>query len=487
MTKDSPRRGDGIASGLFWSFGERMSAQAVATLVAMLLARLLDPADYGMISVVTVFVSLCNIFVTSGLGTAVVRKPDAGPADFNTAFWLSLGLAAVLYGLLFWAAPAIGRFYGLPALTAVMRVMGLRLILAALNNIQRASVQREMAFRRYFAASLLGTVLSGAAGVAAALGSLGVWALVIQSLSNLSVHAGVLLAVGRWRPRFQFCPARARCIVSFGWKVLAADLVPGLQQNGRSLIVGKVFGSAELAFYDQGSKYPALLVDNVNSSINSVMLPAYARVQDDPEALLGMLRRSIRMGMFLLGPMLVGFAAVAENFVRVVLTDKWLPCVPFLQIFCASCLTRPLETCCHKILLAVGRETAPLRIIGAVNLTAVATVLAAAFWFHSILLMALGNLLVTLVSLAGFMAASSRYVGYRLGRQMEDVLPSLAVSALMGILAGLAGRLPLEPLPLLGVQMGAGVVSYGVLSARFNRGPLDEMRALAARRLHKTQ
>src|SRR5699024_10986670 len=102
------------------------------------------------------------------------------------------------------------------------------------------------------------------------------------------------------RPRFQFCPARVRYIVSFGWKVLAADLVPGLQQNGRSLIVGKVFGSAELAFYDQGSKYPALLVDNVNSSINSVMLPAYARVQDDPEALLGMLRRSIRMGMFLL-------------------------------------------------------------------------------------------------------------------------------------------------------------------------------------------
>ena len=183
MAKDSPRRGDGIASGLFWSFGERMSAQAVATLVAMLLARLLDPADYGMISVVTVFVSLCNIFVTSGLGTAVVRKPDAGPADFNTAFWLSLGLAAMLYGLLFWAAPAIGRFYGLPALTAVMRVMGLRLILAALNNIQRASVQREMAFRWYFAASLLGTVLSGAAGVAAALGGLGVWALVIQSLS----------------------------------------------------------------------------------------------------------------------------------------------------------------------------------------------------------------------------------------------------------------------------------------------------------------
>ena len=484
MENASSRQKDSIAAGLAWSFGERMWAQLAATLAAMVLARLLEPGDYGIISIVNVFVSLCSLLAAGGLGTALVRKREADSADFNTAFCLSLGLSAALYLVLFWAAPGISRFYGLPALTVIMRVMGLRLVLAALHNIQQAAIQREMAFRRYFAASLLGTSLSGVLGVAAALTGFGVWALVIQYLTGTLISTGVLLAAGRWRPRLEFCRHRARYIVSFGWKVLAADLVPSLQQSVRSLLIGKVFGSADLAFYDQGNKYPSLLVDNVNSAINRVMLPAYARVQDDPGRLLQILRRSVRAGMFLLTPMLVGCMAVAENFVRVVLTDKWLPCVPFFQIFCAACLTRPLETCCHKMLLAIGRETVPLQIIAAVNGTAVMVLLAAAFWLHSVLWIAWGSLLMTLVSLAGFMTASARWIGYRFRHQMEDVLPSLGVSLLMGVLAGLAGRLPLEPVPSLLLQIGVGVLSYGLLSWRFNRRQTIRMWKMAAQWMH---
>ena len=477
----SKTKGNDIASGLFWTFGERIGAQLMTTVVAMLLARLLAPSYYGLISIVTVFIDLCNIFVTSGLGTAVVRKPDADSLDFNTAFALSFGLSAVLYAALFLCAPLISRFYGIAALTPVMRVMGLRLLLAALNTIQRASIQRAMAFRRLFIGSLFGTLLSGVAGVCAALYGLGVWALVIQNLTNTAVNTAILFFIGAWRPRLEYSGKRVRYILSFGSKVLAADLIANLERNVRSLIIGKVFGSAELAFYDHGSRYPSLLVDNVNSSINSVMLPAYARVQDDAGKLLQMLRRSIRMGMFLLGPMLIGFMAVADNFVRVVLTEQWLPCVPFLRIFCLAYLTRPLETCCHKMLLAIGHEEVPLRVIAAVNVTAMASLLAATFAFQSVFLIAAGNLLVTLVSLAGFMTASNRLVGYRLSQQLCDILPSLSISALMGCAAYLSGGLLRDPLPALGLQIAVGVAVYALLSLAFNRKAWGDLWAMAAR------
>lgn len=459
----------GIAGGLFWTFGERIGAQLMTTLVAMLLARLLAPSYYGVISIVMIFINLCNIFVTGGLGTAVVRKPDADSQDFNTAFVLSFGLSVVMYLLLFVCAPYISRFYGIASLTLVMRVMGLRLLLTALNSIQRASIQREMAFRRLFVGSLAGTILSGAAGILAALCGWGVWALVLQNLANTAVNTMVLFFIGSWRPKLQCSVQKARYILSFGSKVLGASLIANLEHDLCGLMVGKVFGSAELAFYDYGSKYPSLLVDNVNSSINSVMLPAYAKVQDDPEKLLRMLRRSVRIGLFLLGPMLIGFMAVADNFVLAILTEKWMPCVPFIRIFCLAYLTRPLETCCHKILLAIGHEEVPLRVIAAVNLVAAVSVLAAVFAFHSIFLVAASRLLVTLVSLIGFMSASNRYVGYRFHQQMEDILPTLGVSGLMGCAAYLAGGILQAPLASLLLQIAVGAASYLVLSFVFNR------------------
>lgn len=462
-------KGDNIASGLFWTFGERIAAQLMTTIVTMILARLLAPSYYGIISIVTVFIDLCNIFVTSGLGIAVVRKPDADNLDFNTAFVLSFGLSVVLYGILFVCAPLISRFYSIDTLTPVMRVMGLRLLLAALNTIQRASIQRDMSFRRLFVGSLFGTILSGIVGVCAAWYGLGVWALVVQNLTNVTVNTVVLFFIGTWRPKLQYSNKRVRYILSFGSKVLAADLIATLERNIRSLIIGKVFGSADLAFYDHGSKYPALLVDNVNSSINSVMLPAYSKVQDDKENLLRMLRQSICMGMFLLGPMLIGFMAVADNFVLVVLTDKWLPCVPFLRMFCLAYLTRPLETCCHKMLLAIGHEEVPLRVMFVVNVTAIVSVLIAVFAFQSVFLIAAGNLLVTLVSLISYMSAANRYAGYRFRQQLQDILPSLGISALMGYAAYLTGRLLYDPLQSLGLQIVVGIVVYMLLSFVFNR------------------
>ncbi len=478
---------NGVIGGLFWTFGERVSTQLIATIVTLVLARILSPEHYGLISIVSIFIALCNIFVTSGFGSSIVREKNASEEDFNTAFFLSLSISLVVYIILFFLAPFAASFYNMPALTAVMRVMGLTVPLSSLSTIQHAHLQREMEFKRYFIASLFGTVLSGVVGIIMALRGFGVWALVAQHLTNVAVDIIVLHYMGDWKPKLQFSKKSAFGIFSFGWKVLASNFVSTLESNLRSLIVGKVFGSADLAFYDQGRKYTSLLVDNVNSAINTVMLPVYAKYQDDYAKLKSVLRRSIKMGIFCLSPILIGFMAVSENFVIVFLTEKWLPCVPYLQICCIAYLTRPLETTCHKMILAIGKSDTVLIIMTLINIVAFATLLIAAFIYESMLYVALGSLLVSLTSLLCFMAASFKLIGYTPFEQLEDILPGLLISFCMFVCTYFVGKIQLLPIISLIIQIITGVLSYVVLSLIFNRCIVKDLMNIILKKLKKEQ
>lgn len=455
---------NGIKGGLIWSFGERITAQLVSTVVTIVLARLLDPTHYGIISIVTVFISFCNVFVTSGMGSAIVQKKEVDERDYNTAFLISLTIAIVLYIALFLLAPYIAQFYGMKELKWVLRMMALRLPLASVNSIQQAHVQRAMQFKRFFVATLFGTVLSGFVGIALALKGFGVWALVAQYLTNTTVDTIVLIFVEKWIPKFQFSVEKAKSIYSFGWKVLATDLVYTAEEDIRSLIVGKVFGSADLAYYDQGKKYPSILVNNLNSAINKVMLPAYSRSQDNLENLKKMLRKSIAVGIFILAPVLIGFAAVSDSFISVILTDKWMFCSPYIKIFCIIYLTRPLETACHQALLAIGRSDIVLRIMIAINVVALAAVFIAVFGFNSVFLIAVGSLISSFVSLACFMGYSNKLISYHFGEQIEDIAPALFSSVVMGGIVYLIGLVNIDKVPLLFLQVVVGGIVYMLLA-----------------------
>ena len=455
---------NGIKGGLIWSFGERITAQLVSTVVTIVLARLLDPTHYGIISIVTVFITFCNVFVTSGMGSAIVQKKEVDDEDYNTAFFVSLSIALALYVVLFFAAPVISDFYEMDELKWVLRIMALRLPLASVNTIQQAHVQRAMQFKRFFIATLFGTVLSGFVGIGCAISGLGVWSLVAQYLTNTTVDTIVLLFVEKWIPKFQFSVEKAKSIFSFGWKVLATDLVYTAEEDIRSLIVGKVFGSADLAYYDQGKKYPSILVNNLNSAINKVMLPAYSRSQDDLENLKKMLRKSIAVGIFVLAPVLIGFAAVSDSFISVVLTDKWMFCSPYIKIFCFIYLTRPLETACHQALLAIGRSDVVLRIMIAINVVALAAVFIAVFGFNSVFLIAVGSLLSSFVSLACFMGYSNKLITYHFNEQLADIVPALFSSAVMGVVVYVIGLAGINKYLLLFLQVVVGGIVYVLLA-----------------------
>lgn len=459
--------GNNVIKGLTWTFAERIMAQLVSTIVTIILARILDPAHYGIISIVTVFISICDVFVTSGFNSAVVQKKNVTETTFNTAFIISFTISIILYIILFISAPCISEFYNMPELIAIIRVMGLRLPLAAYNSIQQAEIQRSMKFKKFFIRTSVGTIISAFVGIALALSGFGVWALVGQYLTNSIVDSIMLQVLGIWKPSLRFSIKEAKEIYSFGWKVLLTNVVSTLETDIRSLIIGKVFSASDLAYYDQGKKYPSLLVYNVNNAVNKVMLPAYSKKQDDIIGLKNMLRKSIRVGMFILAPILIGFALVSENFVHLILTDKWLLAVPYMQIFCFVYITRPLESSCHQALLAIGRSGTVLKIITIIQIFSFMTVMVAVFIFKSVLLIAAGLLLSTLVSLTGFMLMTWKYLGYSLKEQLQDILPTIIVALIMGGAVWTVSYLGFSILATFIIQILLGAIIYILLSYVF--------------------
>ena len=458
---------NGVIGGLFWSFAERISAQLVSAIVTIVLARLLDPEHYGIVAIVTVFISILNVFVTSGPGSALVQKKEADEIDFNTAFIIGESVSVVLYILLFFVAPFIADFYGMDELTALLRVMGVRLLIADVNSIQHAYIRRKMEFKRFFWATFFGTVLSGVVGICLAYLGYGVWALAAQYLTNVFVDTIMLFIIGGWIPKFQFSIKKAKEIWTFGWKVLASHLVSTVESSARSLLIGKVFSSEDLAFYNQGEKYPGLLINNVNSSIARVMLPVYSKKQDDIESLVLSLRNSIRMAVYLLAPMLIGLAAVSNNFVSIVLTDKWLSAVPFMQIFCFGLLMNPLSTACQQALLAICKSDTMLVCTIFSNCVSFAGILIAAFALKSAMWIALISLVTTVLSLIVVLSCANRYLHYKFKQQMADIFPSLIVALAMGAMVYTISFIDLKPILCMLIQIIAGVALYLLMSALF--------------------
>lgn len=471
MAKPENNMKNKIVGGLAWIFGERIMGQAVSLLVTIILARLLAPEYYGTISIVLVCINLLDVFVTSSFGSALVQKQDADTLDFDTAFVLSFSLSLLLYGLLFLISPLIAAFYEIPELTAILRVMGLRLPLASINNTQNAYIQRKMNFKRSFLANVVSTIGSGIAGVAMACAGFGVWALVTQNLTNMLSVTVILTVMSEWKPQLRFSPQRAGKIWSFGWKVLTTRMIATLNDDVRSLIVGKVFGTADLAYYDQGKKYPSFIMVNISSTIDRVMLPAYSQIQEERAKVLAMLRRSIRVGLYVLVPVLLGFCMVSESFVKVLLTEKWLACVPFMQVFCLSFLTRPLESSSQQALLAIGESGAVLRAIILINITSLVGVLVSVFILESVFAIALSSLVMTAVSLICSLSLSKKFFGYTLKMQLQDAAPTIFVGLIMCLVVGLLGLVNIPAIIMLVLQIVVGVAVYVACSALLKLEP----------------
>lgn len=423
-----------VITSLIWKFLERIGTQGVQFVVAIVLARLLDPADFGLIALVTVFVAIANVFVQSGLNTALIQKKNADDLDFSTVFYTSLCIAVLLYGLLYVSAPLIANFYnGQTKLIPVIRVLGSMLLLGAISSVQEAYVARNMMFKKLFYRSVGAIIPSGLFGIALACLDFGIWALVGQQLMNSCLMCIIMWFTVRWRPQFAFSLVRFKGLFSFGWKLLCSALLDTFYRNTRDLVIGKLFSPADLGFYNRGDQFPKIIISNINASIQSVLLPSLSTVQDDNSRLKSLARRSIKTSAFLILPLMAGLAAVAKPLTLVFLGQKWLPAVPFIQICCFSYAFWPVHTTNLSAINAVGRSDVFLK-LEIVKKSYGLAVLALAIWlFRSPIGIAMSAAVTA--PLGSFVNAypNKKLLNYGFGEQMRDFLPSFTLAAVMGV------------------------------------------------------
>lgn len=458
-----------VIANCIWRFAERSGAQLVTFIVSIVLARLLMPEDYGTIALVTVFTTIMQVFVDSGLGTALIQKKDADDLDFSSVFYFNFVVCIVLYLVMFFAAPFIAAFYNMPELTPVVRVISLTIIISGIKGVQQSFVSRNMLFKRFFYATLGGTIFSAFLGIAMAYAGFGVWAIVAQQLSNTTIDTLILWITVKWRPKLMFSWNRLKGLLSFGWKMLCSALLDTVYGNLRNLLIGKIYSSSDLAFYNQGDKFPKLIVSNINTSIDSVLLPTMSKEQDDKNRVKNMTRRAIMVSCYIMAPLMIGLACCASNVIAIVLTEKWLPCVFYLQIFCITYMFYPIHTANLNAIKAMGRSDLFLKL--EIWKKLIGMILLLSTMFISVKAMAYSLLISTLTSMIINSWPNKKLLDYSFLEQMKDILPSILLAVGMGVLVYLIGMINLPVLPLLLIQVICGGVVYIVGSAVFKLEP----------------
>lgn len=447
-----------VITNFFWRFLERCGAQGVTFIVSIVLARLLDPTVYGTVALVTIFTTIMQVFVDSGMGNALIQKKDADDLDFSSVFYFNMAMCSVLYLIMFFAAPFIASFYRMPELTAIVRVLSFVVVISGVKNVQQAYVSRHLMFKRFFFSTLGGTIGAAVIGIAMAYLGFGVWALVAQMLFNAAVDTTILWITVKWRPKKMFSFQRLKSLFSYGWKLLASSLIDTVYNDLRQLIIGKKYSSGDLAYYNQGKKFPQLIVTNINTSIDSVLLPTMSKAQDDMAAVRSMTRRAIKTSTFLMMPAMIGLAVCAEPLVQLILTEKWLPCVLFLRIFCITYAFYPIHTANLNAIKAMGRSDLFLKLETIKKTVGIIAILIT-MWI-SVQAMAYSFLVTTILNQIINSWPNKKLLNYSYLEQVKDMMPQILLSLGMGAAIYAVSFLHLSASLTLLIQIPLGVLVY---------------------------
>ncbi len=466
-------------SAIFWKLLERGGNQIVQLVVQIVMARLLAPEYFGALAIMLVFVNVGNVIVQSGLNTALVQAPEADGDDCSTVFWMSLAISLVLYTAVFLAAPAVASFYAMEGLVWPLRALALVLVVNAFNAVQVAIVSRRLEFKMIFRATMASVLASGCIGVAAAFAGAGLWALVAQQLTYQLASCVALGFQVRWLPCPVFKAGRARGLFSFGWKLLASGLLDQGYQSLSDLIIGKQFSASSLGLVSQGKKYPQAVGSMLDGAIQPVMLSAVARVQDDEAYVKRLVRRALKTSTFLIVPSMALFAMVAEPLVALLLGEKWLPCVPFLQMYCFIYALLPIHTTNLQALNGMGRSDLFLKLELVKKAYGVVFLLVAAFVFKDVYVMVGTYMLTGIISTFVNAWPNRRVIGYSYAEQVSDICPAFLLAAASAALAWPAGLLGLPAIATILLQAAVMAGAYLGLARAFKVEALSYLLATA--------
>ena len=456
------RKGN-VISNFLWRFAERCAAQLVTLIVSIILARILTPSDFGTVSLVMFFTTIMQVFLDSGLGTALIQKKNADDLDFSSVFYFNFAVCLILYAGMFIAAPYIAGFYNDVSLTPIIRVISLTIVISGVKGIQQSYVSRNMLFKRFFFATLGGTIFSAFLGIGMAYAGCGVWSIVAQQLSNTAIDTLILWITVKWRPKKMFSWSRLKSLLSYGWKLLASSLLDTVYNNLRNLVIGKIYTSADLAYYNQGDKFPKVVITNINASIDSVLLPSMSGEQENCERVKSMTRRAIKTSTYIMAPLMMGLLFCAEPIVKLLLTEKWLPCVPYLRIFCFTYMFWPIHTANLNAIKAMGRSDFFLKLEIIKKVMGLALLL---FTMRiSVMAMAYSLIVSGILSQIINSWPNWKLLNYNYFEQLRDILPSIIIAVGMGICVYFISFIPMPTIVTLLIQIVIGAVIYIGVSA----------------------
>lgn len=466
------KRGN-IFSGFIYKFFERVGVQGVSFIISMLLARILMPEEYGIVALVTVIITLLDVFITYGFGNSLVVDRESSQVDFSTCFIFSISLSVAIYICIFIFTPQLTEWlsydtvtkkykYDVALLSMVIRLMALHLPVAAVRSVQDAYVQKNMLFSKSFQATLTGTIIAGVVAVIMAYNGAGVWALVAQYLGSTLINAVALFLIVPWRPTATFSFNRLKKIYHYGWKILCVGLLDVGYSQLRSLIIAKRYSATDLAYYNKGYQFPATGMDFIESTINTVLFSALSQHNEDKAEMASITGRIVRVSTYITFPIMVGLFVVAEPLVIFLLTDKWAFASRYLQIGCLALLLRPIQVINSCIIRSSGRSGLLLFVdivkkgIGLIVLIASIPYGVEAIAFSLVII----NIISTLINII----PSDNLVNYGLFKQIKDIIPNALITILMGFPVYLIKYLSLAPLITLVIQVFVGVTFYLCLS-----------------------
>lgn len=417
-----------------------------------------------MLSIMLIFTALANVFIQSGFNTALIQNKDVTEEDYSSVLWVSLIVSAILYIAIYVGAPYLAEFYNMHELIKPLRVIAVILFPGAINSIQLAKVSREMDFKQVFKSNVAGVFVSGVLGIAVAYMGGGLWALVVQQISNVVTTCIVMRFTVKWKIKFVCNIARVKILFAYGWKLLVSGLLDTLYQDISSLVIGAKYNSATLGFYNRGKQFPQFIINAINGTVQSVMLPAMSAEQDDRTRVKSMMRNSITLSAYIIFPMMAGLAAVATPLIKILLTDKWLPAVPYMMIFCFTFAFYPVHSCNLQAINAMGRSDIFLKLEIIKKIQGILLLLIAIYFFDSPLAIAAVGLVGTWTGWFINAYPNKKLIDYSYLEQIVDIMPSFVMALLMFGAVFSLNVLNLNIFIKIIVQIVIGILVYLVLS-----------------------
>lgn len=446
---------DNIFTGIVWKFIEKTATQFVSFIVSVVLARILMPEQYGIIAKVTIFIAIADVFVTTGLGSALIQNKESDELDFSSMFYLNMVLSNILYIILFFIAPYVALFFDNEILSPVLRILGIRLLFSACGSIQQAYISKHMIFKKSAKATFMATVCSAVLGIGLAYGGAGVWSLVVQQLSLTICQIIFQMFIVDWKPSFKFSWKRAKRMVGYSNTILLSGILDSFGSQIRTLLIGKFYTDAELAYFNRGDVYPQMLINSINNTMHVVLFAVYSKEQDYLDTVKNILRKSIQRGSFLVFTMLTGLAMVARPLILFMLTEKWEECVPFLQIACVGYATWIIQIVSQEAIMGLGYGKDYLRItIARFIFNMLVLILAVRL---GIIAIAISTVITNLFSMALVCAWTAKHLNYRIAEQIKDILPSIEVSVGIVLVVYAVSYLNIPNIILLVAEVASGI------------------------------